>query len=128
MKLTTLEAVFSADQAKAILRIDNGEDCPESYEAVDKWVRACYGSPSDDELKMAAYNAILEGYGVEAVRMEGAYVDAFHGDIVGTFVNMGDTYVSTIVLDSDSGEFLVTSYGDFVEALETEKDEENSWD
>ncbi len=64
-------------------------------------------------------NEILEGHGVEAMRSEGAYVDAYHGDIIATYVNMGDTYNGTIVHDSADNSFHLTTYGDWLEQWET---------
>lgn len=60
---------------------------------------------------------LIEGSGVEAVRTENAHVDNYYFDIVATYVNTGDTYSTTIVHDSETGEFLLTSWGDFYEGL-----------
>lgn len=98
--------------------IISGRIDPETFQSVRDWIRQCYSCPSDDELKMAALNEHLGGFGVEAIRVEGEWVDSFHGDIVATYVNMGDTYARTIVLDSASGEFIEASWGDYYESLQ----------
>jgi hypothetical protein len=92
---------------------------PETVEATEDWVRQCFHKPSDTELKMHALNALFDCHGVEAIRVDGAWVDSYHHDIVAAYLNTGDTYALTVVLDSETGEFLLTSYGDYMEAYET---------
>ena len=41
---------------------------------------------------------------------------------VASYVNMGDTYVATILYDIEKGEFFVTSWGDWVEEYERENE------
>jgi len=65
-------------------------------------------------------NKLVGGYGVEAITHEDAYVDRYYFNIIATYVNMGDTYKGTIVHDSDTGEFLLTSWGNFYEEWEGE--------
>jgi hypothetical protein len=101
-------------------------DPVEEVEAVDYWVRHCFNRPSDPELKMAALNALFECHGVEAIRVEGEWLDNYHGDIIGTYINSGDTYAPTVVLDHESGEFLVTTYGDWLEGWERERDHDKA--
>lgn len=69
---------------------------------------------------MQRANELLGGHGVEAIRVEGAYVDNYHFDIVATYVNMGDTYNGTIVHDSENNSFHLTTYGDWLEQYENE--------
>lgn len=71
---------------------------------------------ANDVLERA--NRLLQGHGVEALRSEGAHVDNYHYDIIAAYVNLGDTYATTLVYDTEQGEFLLTSYGDFLEGWE----------
>jgi len=107
---------------KAVGILDDTLD-PETVEATADWIRQCFHLPRPCELKMHALNALFDCHGVEAIRIEGAWVDSYHHDIVATYLNTGDTYCETIVLDADSGEFLLTSWGDYVEAYEAEHPE-----
>jgi hypothetical protein len=68
----------------------------------------------DAEKAMEFANKALDGHGVEAIRGD-YHVDNYHYDIVATYVNMGDTYNATILYETETGRFLVTSYGDWVE-------------
>lgn len=97
-----------------ILAIANGTGDPETVESCEKWVAQCYNRPSEAELKMSALDGILEGFGVECIR-DG---DSSDDDVIAEYVNMGDTYEATILFDYLAGEFVITSWGGFVEARE----------
>lgn len=105
------------EAARVAAGLLNGDLDPESIDAVGDWISQCYHKPRHDALVMFALNHVFDCHGVEPVRLEGEWVDSYHGDIVATYINTGDTYASTIVLDSESGEYLLTSYGDYVENL-----------
>ena len=60
-------------------------------------------------------NILFKGYGVEPITDENAFVDKYYYNIIGLYVNMGDTYDTTIVYDTEHKEFLVTSWGNFYE-------------
>jgi len=66
----------------------------------------------DDALDFV--NQTLNGHGVEAIRGD-YHVDNYYYDIVALYVNMGDTYNSTILYETDNDRFLLTSWGDWVE-------------
>ena len=68
------------------------------------------------ESRLEAIDRILGGFGVEHVAGPG---DSGTLD----YVNAGDTYAGTVGLD-DSGDFLVTSWGDWYEGAEAEHAEE----
>jgi len=70
--------------------------------------------PEEIDAVLERMNTFLKGYGVEAVR--GDYqVDRYYYDIVAVYVNMGDTYDTTILYETDTGRFYVTSLGGWVE-------------
>ncbi len=70
----------------------------------------------DDALEVA--NKILKGHGIEAIRSGQYLVDHYFRDIVALYVNMGDTYETTLLYETDKDRFLVTSWGDWVERNE----------
>tara|TARA_Y100001972_G_C7529572_1_gene266890 strand:- start:127 stop:516 length:390 start_codon:yes stop_codon:yes gene_type:complete len=96
---------------------------PEDIEACAQWVRACYHRPRHAELLMCALDSVLGFHGVEALRMEGEYVDAYHGDIIASHLNAGDLYAPTIILDHRDGTMHIGDIGSFIEALERERDD-----
>jgi len=65
-------------------------------------------------------NRVIDAHGVEAIRIEGAYIDGYYFDIVATYVNTGDTYSATLLHESATGRFVLTTWGDWFEANERE--------
>ena len=55
----------------------------------------------------------IGGYGVEAI--EGNWHDRYYQNIVALYVNMGDVYDATILYNTVTNAFSVTTVGDFVE-------------
>lgn len=66
-------------------------------------------SPSRYMLQLA--NDILQGHGIEHVESANGRAEAY-------YVNMGDTYTATILLDTKRSTVLATSWGDWVEKEE----------
>ena len=64
-----------------------------------------------------SFNSELSGYGIEAIRCDTVW-DSYYCDICALYVNMGDTYASTILYDTVKGKFYITTFGDFVEKNE----------
>lgn len=60
---------------------------------------------------------MIHGHGVEAIRGD-YHVDNYYYDIVGLYVNTGDTYNATLVYDTDREKFVLTTMGDWVEKNE----------
>jgi|TARA_Y100000034_G_scaffold133551_1_gene199319 hypothetical protein len=58
-------------------------------------------------------NILLDGHGVESV--EGNYLDGYYQTIQLEYVNMGDTYSTTIIHDNLKEKFVLTSWGNIVE-------------
>jgi len=92
-----------------------------------KIIKAIDQAKSHEDIDQALddANEFIGGYGVEAVRGEGYQVDRYYYDIIALYVNMGDTYSTTLLYDTENGEWLITSWGDFFEAWEGEHQEES---
>lgn len=114
--LNTLRQFFDEPQARRLRRLMTGKAKPREYGSVAGWVAQCYNPPSDAELIMAALNEELDGFGVEPIR--GRYVDSYHQDIQAAYVNQGDTYALTILLDHETGNYRLTGWGDWAETHE----------
>lgn len=65
-------------------------------------------------------NRLVTGHGVEAIRIPDAYVDHYYFDIVAVYVNMGDSYAGTLLYETATGRFLLTTWADWFEANERE--------
>jgi hypothetical protein len=70
---------------------------------------------STSRLMLERLNHYLEGHGIEYIR---STKDDQHGAHGAYYVNMGDTYVPTFVLDLDRNRVWATSWGDWVETQE----------
>jgi hypothetical protein len=68
----------------------------------------------EDTLKTA--NRLTDAHGVEAIR--GKYVDRYYGDSVALYVNMGDSYAGTLLFNTITKKFSLTTWGNFVEKNE----------
>jgi hypothetical protein len=91
----------------------SGSIDPKNYSNVKNWLRQCYNEPSADELKICAINQILEGYGIESVRTS-KWKNGYWCDILCSYVNMGDSYIPTIIHHRKHG-YMVSSIGDVIE-------------
>jgi hypothetical protein len=87
---------------------------PKHFPATDNWTRQCYHQPKAKDLKLSALNELLEMHGVEAIRDENAW-DRYYGDCVAEYLNTGDSYAATILLDHERNKWTPTTYGDWVE-------------
>ena len=65
----------------------------------------------DNVLELA--DKMLDASGAEAIRGD-FHGDSYYQDIVGLYVNMGDSYVATLLYDTVAGRFVVTTWGDWV--------------
>jgi len=69
----------------------------------------CYHSPSRVDRILRCLDELLEASGVEAIWGK----DELRPDA--DYLNMGDPYIATLVLDRKTNTFKLTSYGDFME-------------
>jgi hypothetical protein len=97
-----------------ILGLVAGNIDAENYESVESWIRQAYHRPRESSLIMTALDELLEGYGVESIEDEG-------GEIRASYVNMGDSYVITIIFD---GDYHIASYEDYITELENQDQED----
>ena len=101
------------EQIETVNYILNGTLDPETFGSVSFWVSVCFSKPSSDELKMLAINDVIKGYGIESVRTS-KWKNGHWCDILCTYVNMGDSYIPTVIHHRKHG-FMVSSIGDIIE-------------
>lgn len=115
-------SLFDANLALLIIRGRvKPEDHPRRFPATNYWLTSCYHFPRRKEIKMEALNELLQCCGVEAISVEGEFIDSYHRDIVATYLNTGDTYSPTILYDNRNSVFKLTSWGDFYESLQAQE-------
>jgi hypothetical protein len=79
----------------------------------------------DEVLELA--NRLMDAYGVEALDAEpdyGYYFNRYYRGIIALYVNTGDTYIATLLYDTENEIFMVEGWGDFLEAWERDHPEE----
>ena len=69
-------------------------------------------------------NEKLECYGVEAINKPGYIHSPYWMDIVGLYLNSGDTYSASLVYDTEEGLLHLTTFGDYCDQLTTKEFEE----
>ena len=123
---------ITPEEAETVLKIIRGELDPltdNNFPKTQGWVHSCFNTPCKSEIKLEALNELLCGCGVESIRHEFIHVDHYYGNVVGSYVNFGDTYANTILLDHINNKWKITSWGNFYESLDQyvdadEKEEE----
>ena len=111
---------FTANLALLIIRGRvNPAEHPRRFPVTDRWIRSCYHQPPRQEIKLEALNELLGTWGVEPIRLEGDW-DRYYGDVVASYLNTGDTYAPTLLLDHRRNRWCLTSWGDFYEAAEAQ--------
>ena len=128
MKAEQLAEAFdvSLDDAKLAIKIirykvnpvDMPDKFPNTFSTYQYLDTEHWGT--DNECRMSALNELLLTHGVEAIRTS-EHIDRYHFDIRASYLNAGDTYNTTILLDHRDEKWLLTSWGDFVESIDGKK-------
>jgi hypothetical protein len=71
----------------------------------------------DVDIVLDLVNEYIRGHGVEAIRGD-YHVDNYYFDIVALYVNTGDAYSPTLLYETDTDRFMLTTWGDWVERNE----------
>lgn len=115
-------APFNLDRLSAalLLRVLNWDSLPSGL-AGDLGIERS-GDPVS--YRMAWADCLLEGHGVEAIYAsdDDGYQDS--DTPFGYYVNMGDTYTTTVVWDATDETFLITDWGTFYEERQAEHERE----
>ncbi len=106
--IKTLEtATMDKSKAKELRELLKGERKPKDYKSVQQLERQCFSRPNHTYCLMTACNEIMEGFGLEAISKDGYAVYEY--------VNLGETYQTTLIRHIPSGRYIVGSWGDIVE-------------
>lgn len=116
-----LHLSISPRKAALTLAISRGQldplKYPTHFPATDKWARSCYNPLPATDAKLSALNELLGLFGVECIR--GEVWSSYYYDNVAEYLNTGESYTATLILDHRRGKWILSSWGDFVEAMET---------
>jgi len=80
-------------------------------------------SGPDVDAMMQEANELVGGYGVEAIRDENYWESWWWKDTIALYVNMGDSYVPTILYDVNERNFRVACTADVIEEWALENDD-----
>ena len=104
----TLEAAFPG-KGKELRQLITEDVHPDNYESVQNLASGCWHGPTYSHRLLTAINEVIEGHGIERIRPRD---EDRHPSY--EYINMGDTYATTILLRSD-GRLIVGCWGDIVE-------------
>lgn len=65
------------------------------------------------DIALDQINKVLQGYGIESIKDN--QWDRYYCDIGLLYVNMGDTYIPTVIYDTRKETWHICSWGDYVE-------------
>ena len=91
-----------------------GHDATKESKRIEKLIEHA-NNPNKVDKVLETVDKLTNANGIEAIRGD-HHVDNYYQDIVALYVNMGDTYDTTLLYDTSEDKFLVTSFGDWVEA------------
>jgi hypothetical protein len=118
----TLQAITDTpEQAKLLWQVltsKKREDILTVSEQARNYERQCYNPPAFYLLKLYAANEIMGGYGIEAIDIpEGSFSNCQIPDICIEYINLGDTYATTLVRMVKHGKitYRVIDWGSIVE-------------
>lgn len=94
-----------------------GHDAKAEAKRIAKLIAGVRGDPDKADEVLKEVDDLLDAHGIEAIR--GDYsVDNYYHDVVALYINMGDSYDATLLYETENEQFLVTSFGDWVERNE----------
>ena len=115
---------FKLHLIKTVIELDNDEtidDCLGMFKSVQQLRKQCFNKPDTIQEKLTVLNELIDGHGIEPIQVsEELYQDSYYGNCIGEYINLGDTYITTIVFNTIEREWLVTSWGDYFESKESE--------
>lgn len=98
-----------------ILKHEYGNDIKKQVKDIRKAMETAYDHKSIDDC-LDKCNEVLKGFGIESIRDNN--FTGYYGDIGLLYVNMGDTYIPTVIYDTRKDKFYVCSWGNIVEKEE----------
>jgi hypothetical protein len=120
---------MSAPSAKELLKAFPSLESVEAQKLADR-LKAAVDADDPEQVDdvMDAVNEAVDGHGVESINGTDYQVDKYWMDTILLYVNLGDTYDTTLLYDTENNEFSIGSYGDFVEKWENEEEDDEEDD
>jgi hypothetical protein len=102
----------SQKDARIIVRLCNGTIDLESFPEAQRRIRECYNRPDNTDITLNVVNKMINGYGVESCEYES---NALYSRDFISYVNMGDTYATTILYNPETCRFEISDWGSLYE-------------
>lgn len=94
---------------------DLSKEFPNVSQEIISIIENDYSVFSDAYNVLEKINTIIDGYGVEPLYEDETYVNRYWQNTIALYVNMSDTYIMTILYNTEDEVFECTSWGDFYE-------------
>ena len=113
-KLILIKKVIEFDDDKLI------DDFLGEFKSVQHLRKQCLNPPDTITERLEALNELIDGFGIEGIYIDDYFHSNYWGNCIGLYVNLGDTYILTIIYNVIDNQFEFTSWGDFIETKEQE--------
>ena len=115
ISIKAIMEAFKCDKGTATVAYNlmKGKIPPQIFASVRKMEREAHNKHRDETLVMEALDECLNCFGVEC--SEGRYIDHYHQNIQIEYLNLGDSYDTTIIYDNERQCYVLDSWGNFVE-------------
>ena len=116
---------ITAEQATNVLKLmaldyEHGDIYAvlDQYPNTAAWYQNCFKKPGWYEVEINCINEEIEGFGVVQC---GPYLNMRKGHRF-DYINLGDTYTTTICYDKEEGEYILSCWGDLEEEFPSGED------
>lgn len=92
----------------------------DQFKSVQHLRKQCYNPPDRITEQMEVLNELIDGFGIESISFDDYWHSNYWGNAIGVYVNLGDTYILTIIYNVIDEQFEFTSWGDYYESKEKE--------
>ena len=101
------------------------DDCLMMFESVQQRHKECYHSPDRIDCILTACNELIDGHGTESIEVSSElFQDRYYWNSIGIYVNLGDTYITTIIYNTVDQLFEITNWGDYYQSMSDRLKEE----
>jgi len=115
IKTLTSRLNIDSATAKIVRGLMKGDVEPDTIPATKDWIDECFIRPFDDELIMHAIDAVLENFGIKSMGENLGSFYRFASQY--SYSNPGDNYAGTVILDNETGRFIICGWADIAGKL-----------
>jgi hypothetical protein len=98
------------------------------FESVERLRKQCLNPPDELNERLEAINELIDGFGIESSSIEGYWHSQYWQNTVCLYINTGDSYALTFIYNVVDDCFEITTWGDWIEAMENQLIDDGSID